>query len=77
MQSGIQKEVNMQIDLKVAYHPSGRRTLMKRSQAETMYCDVQEPALFANEDAGEFYKAVAARLAKLQADGHQFTYEDN
>lgn len=66
----------MQIFLKVAHHPSGRHTLIQRTQTEMSFSDIQEPALLGNEDAGTFYKAVAARLARLQAEGHEVGYED-
>lgn len=43
---------------------------MQRNQNDMGFSDVQEPALFGNDDAGLFYKAVAARLARLYAEGH-------
>lgn len=66
----------MQIELKVSKHPSGRFTLMQRNQNDMSFSDVQEPALFGNDDSGQFYKAVAARLARLHAEGHDINYED-
>lgn len=66
----------MQIQIKVSHHPSGRYTLMQRNQNDTGFSDVQEPELFANDDSGRFYKAVAARLAKLHTEGHDVDYQD-
>lgn len=67
----------MQIQLKVDHHPAGRYTLKQREQGEMLFSDVREPPeLFANDNMGPFYKAVAARLFKLYAEGHEVTYED-
>jgi hypothetical protein len=65
----------MQISFKVDHHPSGRRTLKKRSQNEMMYSDCAGP-LHSNSDAGAFYRAVAAVLYKHHIAGDQVEYED-
>lgn len=65
----------MQIELKVSAHPSGRLTLTERTQMDMMPHDCGGP-LFANDDAGAFYKAVAAKLHMLHKAGHDVTYED-
>ena len=66
----------MQIQLKVSLHPSGRYTLMRREQSEMLFSDVQTPELLGNTDMGQFYKAVAAFLARLCVEGHEVSYED-
>jgi hypothetical protein len=67
----------MQIQLKVTHHGSGRYTLMRRDQNEISFSDVQDVGLFGNEDAGGFYKRVAALLGRLSAEGHVIDYDDS
>jgi hypothetical protein len=65
----------MQISFKVDYHPTGRRTLKKRGQDDTLYSDCAGP-LLSNSDAGSFYRAVAAVLHKHHTAGDEVEYED-
>ncbi|GGZ00618.1 hypothetical protein ACFFTM_09570 [Pseudoduganella plicata] len=65
----------MQIQLKVDYHPSGRRTLKKRTQNEMMFTDCSGP-LLSNSDVGSFYRAVAAVLYKHHTAGDTVEYDD-
>ncbi|EHK7406877.1 hypothetical protein ABVD54_003988 [Vibrio parahaemolyticus] len=62
------------ITLKVSYHPSGNRTLTE-SKGEGMPIDCQGE-LFTNSDSGSFYRAVAQKIADLNAEGHLVTYQD-
>lgn len=66
----------MQIALKVRKHDNGRLTLMERTQMDMMPRDCRAPGLMGNSDAGEFYRAVAAKLHALHTAGHDVTYED-
>lgn len=65
----------MQIQFKVDYHTTGRRTLKKRIQNEMTFSDCAGP-LLANSDAGSFYRAVAAVLHKHHTAGDTVDYED-
>ena len=65
----------MQVELKVSKHPSGRHTLMQRKLTQMTLEDC-DGDLFANPDVGSFYKAVAAKLAALHANGDEFSYQD-
>ncbi|WP_298814660.1 hypothetical protein [uncultured Sphingomonas sp.] len=60
--------------LKVEVDGSGRRTLTVLQAPET-YAPL-DGHLRDNDDAGTFYRAVAARLALFAATGMKFTYED-
>ncbi len=67
----------MKIQVKVSHHPSGRYTLMQRNQGDAGFNDVRDPtSLWGNDDEGRFYKAVAAHLARLHAEGHEVDYAD-
>lgn len=66
----------MQVELKVRFHPSGRYTLMERSENEIQPRDCTGP-LFGNDDAGTFYKAVALKLAQHVARGDEVSYADH
>lgn len=62
------------INLKVSHHPSENRTL-------TMSIDGSIPVdcqgdLFTNSDIGTFYRAVAKKIADLQAENNEVTYQD-
>lgn len=65
----------MQVELKVRIHESGRHTLMEKNENENTPRDSAGP-LFGNLDKGEFYKAVASRLAELHSEGHDIIYTD-
>lgn len=65
----------MQIQLKVDYHPTGRRTLKKRTHDQVTFSDCSGP-LLSNADAGSFYRAVAAVLYKHHTTGDTVEYED-
>lgn len=65
----------MQISFVVDYHPTGRRTLKMRSQNEMLYRDCKGD-LLGNDDAGQFYRAVAALLHKHHVAGDEVDYVD-
>lgn len=66
----------MQIQLKVRKHDSGRLTLMERTQTEMTPHDCHEHGLLGNNDAAEFYRAVAVKLHALHKAGHEVIYDD-
>lgn len=66
---------NNRIELKVEYHPSGRYTLTERSGGNVKE-DCKGP-LFSNDDKGEFYKAVANKIADLASQGVDIDYKDS
>ncbi len=63
------------VELKVDYHPSGRRTLKEKLAGQSMYKDLRGP-LFANTDKAQFYRAVANEIAERQAAGQHVTFKD-
>jgi hypothetical protein len=65
----------MQITLKVRRHPGGRHTLTEQTQLEMTAKDCKG-LLFANDDAGSFYRAVAARLHELHTQDNDVIYVD-
>jgi hypothetical protein len=66
----------MQVSFKVDYHTgTGRRTLKMRTQNEMTYRDCKGP-LFANDDDGLFYRAVAKLLHEHHAAGNVVDYTD-
>jgi hypothetical protein len=69
------KEARMQIELKVRKHPSGRYTLTEQSAGDKLPRDCTGN-LFTNDDAGTFYKAVAAKIANLSEKGFVVKYHD-
>jgi hypothetical protein len=64
------------LELKVACHPSGRRTLEEREEGQQGFRNPPISPLFANSNAAAFYRAIAARLGALAKDGRQFSYRD-
>ncbi|HAS6685751.1 TPA: hypothetical protein I7272_25045 [Vibrio parahaemolyticus] len=62
------------IELKVSHHPSGNRTLTE-SEDGSIPVDCQGD-LFTNSDIGSFYRAVAQKIADLNAEGHLVAYQD-
>lgn len=63
------------LHLQVDWHPSGRYTLKEGTPGR--WSDCRDPsALFANDDKGEFYRAVAKRLAQLASKGVPFVFND-
>lgn len=66
----------MTIELKVSLHHSGNRTLMARKPGES-WVDVKDPkALFANNDAAQFYRAAAKYIADQSQAGVCVHYQD-
>lgn len=65
----------MHVSFKVSYHPSGRRTLTKCTQNEMVPTDCEGP-LFANENEGQFYRAVAKKLHEHHIAGDVVDYVD-
>ena len=63
------------IELVVDWHPSGRRTLKEREAGRGMYRDLAG-SLFANFDAGIFYRAVADEIASRHMAGQTVIYRD-
>jgi hypothetical protein len=64
------------MELVVSYHQSGRYTLIQKSgKAHAEDGDGDGP-LFGNLDKGEFYRAVAQRLADRVKEGWSVTYKD-
>lgn len=63
------------VEFTVYRHESGRHTLTERSDSVTK--DPPVGPLFANNDKGEFYRAVARRLASAAEAGLRFTYRDD
>jgi hypothetical protein len=61
--------------IKAVASSGGRCTLMQKKPRQRIYHDLRGP-LFGNRDRGEFYRAVAAYLAELAAQGVLFTYRD-
>ncbi len=63
------------VKLTVALHyGTGRHTLMEKRGAGPAV-DLRGP-LLGNTDKGKFYRAVAAHIAALAAEGHSVTYVD-
>ncbi|HEM7843232.1 hypothetical protein WK80_16170 [Burkholderia multivorans] len=62
------------LHLQVDWHPSGRYTLKEGKPGR--WSDCREAGLFANDDKGEFYRAVAKRLAGLANEGVSFVFND-
>lgn len=56
------------VEMKVSYHPSGRRTLMKRFSGQRMYEDA-EGDLAGNLDETSFYTALWSELRRNLASG--------
>ena len=66
----------MQVEFKVDYHIGyARRTLKLRLQNEMNFSDCKG-ALFSNDDAGAFYRAVALLLSEHHVQGDQVMYID-
>lgn len=64
-----------EITLKVSHHPSGNRTLTQSVDNNTpVDC---KGALFANNNDGTFYRAVAKKIADLHKSGHSVEYKDS
>ncbi|MEA1973754.1 MAG: hypothetical protein U9N34_10760 [Candidatus Cloacimonadota bacterium] len=67
-------ENNKNIELNVEYHQSGNYTLTERYEGgHKKDC---EGALFANSNKGDFYKAVAKKIADLTSKGINVVYTD-
>jgi hypothetical protein len=64
------------IKLRVDFHPSGSYTLKARQGEKGAFSDLEEDALFNNDDKGEFYRAALREFARLAAEGNQVTYSD-
>jgi hypothetical protein len=58
-------------ELKVDWHPSGRRTLKEREDGDRMYHD-----LFSVLDAGEFYRKVVLEVATRLVEHQHVTFHD-
>ena len=57
--------------------PSKRKLYAQSSsRREGRVTDLEEDALFNNDDKGEFYRAALREFARLVADGKQVTYSD-
>jgi hypothetical protein len=63
------------VELKVDFHSSGDYTLKSRQGAKGAFTDLKGP-FFCNDDKGEFYRAVARKIARLAAEGKRITYSD-
>lgn len=68
------KKTGKRIGLKVAWHVSGNRTLMKSIDGVPQG-DLKR-VFFCNSDSAEFYRAAAKLIANLARQGHQIVYED-
>lgn len=67
--------IGTNLELKVHYHPSGRRTLQRRNVGEQKFSDYMG-ILFGNTNEAEFYRAVAQELGNLMRDGVCVNYRD-
>ena len=66
------------VEMKVAYHPSGNHTLGKRVSGQHEYKDCAPGSgLFANKNAGEFYRAVCGEMVKHLKDGSRVVLRDS
>jgi hypothetical protein len=61
-------------ELRVDFHPSGRRTLKSRN-GRGVFADLGGD-LFGNDDAASFYRAVAGELARRASQSEPFDYVD-
>ena len=65
------------IEMKVAWHPSGNLTLMKRVSGQKMYEDCAPGSgLFTNDNAVAFYRAVCSEVMKHVKDGSRVVLQD-
>lgn len=62
------------VELKVAFHPSGRRTLMEKKGSATMFTDYQGEYLFGNSDAISFNSSLNAVIKKYQKEGYEVAF---
>ncbi|MFL9936449.1 hypothetical protein P0D88_47430 [Paraburkholderia sp. RL18-103-BIB-C] len=63
------------LHLQVDWHETGRFTLKEGRPGRWSDC-LDTMALVANDDKGEFYRAVAIRLARLATQGVPFVFND-
>ncbi|WP_223508566.1 hypothetical protein [Pseudomonas sp. BF-RE-29] len=76
--SATQRAKVMKIELKVDWHPSGRRTLKERSEGARMWKDCLSPAgLFANQDPQDFYAKVQQYIDTLLANNALVEFNDS
>lgn len=65
------------VELKVKWHPSGRYTLEETYGLPTITGQhAPSHTLIGNDDAAEFYRAVAERIATLAGQGKEVSYSD-
>lgn len=69
-------DICLRTELRVAFHGTGRRTLEERKPGETLFNHLENTKLFANDNAADFYRAVAQELANRQAEGQLVSYQD-
>lgn len=67
---------NMQTELKVDYHPSGRHTLKERAYSDRNWKDVNSIGLIANQNARDFYARVQAYIDVLNSKGTNVSFVD-
>lgn len=66
-----------EVELKVSWHPSGNRTLMRRPKGKDMWTDYPTGSdLLANPDMAKFYRATAQAIATLNDEGFAVKYLD-
>lgn len=67
------KGLPMRVELKIAKHPSGRLTLMKKMPGEKCFCDCKDDGLFGCLDEGLFNKSASKFKYDLESDGYEVT----
>jgi hypothetical protein len=73
--TGRKSNMSKSIELKVSFHPSGRRTLMQKASESSVFHDCPGQ-LMGNLNEAEFYRSVARHIGKLSVEGYRVEYRD-